>query len=248
MNKIKKPLRFESPFPSGRELDYLALKGIFEKGTANRELSDEADELLDATASLLITTHKDKTILPIVVDMIFYRNRKNLFTHDLIWAFFKARDPHSLILIANYLGSSDKRDVELACKLLDFIPSVDMSMIDGSKNRYMTLFYWLQENYPFIYFTGESFQRTSKPIPYMVDLDAKYLCRRVSVYSGKLFTPLTEKETNIITSFAKLDKYNKQLLSSFSLRIHSKDIYLWRSLINYPITRQINIAKARLIF
>jgi hypothetical protein len=247
MKKIKKPLRSESPFPSGRELDYLALKGIFEKGIASRVLTDEADELLDVTATLLITIHKDKTILPVVVDMIFYRNRKNLFTHDLIGAFFKARDPHSLLLIANYLGSSDKRDVKLACKLLDFIPSVDMAMIDGSKNRYITLFYWLQENYPFIYFTGESFQRTSKPIPYMVALDAKYLCRRVSVYNGKLFTPLTEKETNIIDSFEKLDEDNKQLLSSFSLRIHSKNINLWRSLINSPITKQIGIARTRLI-
>ena len=169
------------------------------------------DEFLDVTAMLLIKVHKDKTILPIIVDMIFFRNREGLFNHDLIWAFFQARDPYSLMLIANYLGSEDVKDVKLACKLLDFVPSIDMTMGKDSKKQYIAFFNWLKENYPFLYFTGESFQRTSKPIPYIVALDAKYLCRQVSLYTGKPLIPYTEKENNLLGYFNNLDENNKLL-------------------------------------
>ncbi|HEY5588621.1 MAG TPA: hypothetical protein VIK86_06665, partial [Candidatus Paceibacterota bacterium] len=102
-----------------KRIGYSVLKGMFERGVVQNGQSNDNDELLDATATLLIKIHKDKTILPIIVDMIFFRNRKGLFTHDLIWAFFQAREPNSLMLIANYLNSEDMNDVKLACKLLD---------------------------------------------------------------------------------------------------------------------------------
>ncbi|MGH4117329.1 hypothetical protein [Clostridium sp.] len=153
---------------------YPVLKGVFERCSWQNELSDEYDELLDASAALLIKIHKDNSILPSIVDTIFFRNRESLFTHDLIWAFFEARDPYSLMLIANYLHSDDERDIKLACKLLDFVPSIDMTTSRDSKDKYMAFFYWLIENYRFLYFTGESFQRTSNPIPYKIDSDAKY--------------------------------------------------------------------------
>ena len=229
-----------------KRIGYSVLKGMFERGVVQNGQSNDNDELLDATATLLIKIHKDKTILPIIVDMIFFRNRKGLFTHDLIWAFFQAREPNSLMLIANYLNSEDMNDVKLACKLLDFVPSIDMTMGKGSNNQYVAFFYWLNENYPFLYFTGESFQRTSKPIPYIVALDAKYLCRRVSLYTGKPFITYTEKENNLLGYFNNLDEDNKLLLSTFSLRIYYENIYLWISWINHSITKQISIAEASL--
>lgn len=200
---------------------------------------------LDVTTILLEKVYNDKTILPIVVDMIFFKNREGLFTHDLIWAFFQAREPYSLMLIANYLCSEDIKDVKLACKLLDFVPSIDMTMGKDSKKQYRDLFYWLEENYFFLHYTGESFQSTSKPIPYIVVLDAKYICKRVSLHTGKLLIPLTEKENNLLGYFNNLDEDTKLLLSKFSLRIHYKNIYLWESWINHSINQQIIFAKAR---
>lgn len=226
------------------EKPYPVLKGMFRRCITQQNLSNEHDEILDLTATLLIKTHNDNSILPNIVDTIFFRNRKGIFTHNLIWAFFEARNPFSLMLIASYLGSEDVNDVKLACKLLNFVPSIDMMTIQRDrKNQYLDFFYWLRENYPFLYFTGESFQRTSNPIPYIVVLDAKYLCKGISLYTGKPFIPLTEKETNIIGSFNNLDEYNKQLLSRFSLKIHSENIYLWKAWINSSISEQILIAK-----
>ncbi|MBU3160021.1 hypothetical protein KPL37_09680 [Clostridium frigoris] len=231
-----------------RDIAYPALKDMFESCISSRELSDEHDEILDVTASLLIKTHNDKTILPTIVDTIFSRNRKGLFNHDLIWAFFQARDPHSLMLIANYLDSEDIADVKLAGKLLDFVPSIDITRGEYIKDNYISFVCYLKENYPFLYFTGESFQRESNPKPYCLAIDAKYLCKRVSVNTGIPFIPLTQKETSLSNYFNKLDYDNKQLLSNFSLKIHYENKYLWRSWINQSIIKQINTAEVRFGF
>ena len=230
-----------------REIPYHILKNMFEISLSQHGLSDEHDEFLDVSSSILINIHKDKTILPTVVDMIFFRNREGLFTHDLIWTFFQARDPYSLMLIANYLDSDDVNDIKLACKLLDFVPSIDMTIEKDNKKQYMDFFYWLKENYSFLHFTGESFQRTSKPIPYVVALDAKYLGRQVSILTGKPFVSLTKKENNLLSYFNDLDYYSKLLLSNFSFKNYYKNIYLWKSWINHSITKQLRIAKATLI-
>ncbi|MBN4049357.1 hypothetical protein JYT70_00775, partial [bacterium AH-315-N14] len=58
------------------ELGYPVLKGMFERGIAQHGLSNEQDEFLDVAAILLIKIHKDKTILPIIVDMIFLETEK----------------------------------------------------------------------------------------------------------------------------------------------------------------------------
>ena len=230
------------------KMDYSDLKSMFKGCVLNRELTDEHDEILDVTASLLIKTHKDKTILPTIVDTIFSRNRKGLFNHDLIWSFFQARDPYSLMLIANYLSSEDINDVKLARKLLDFVPSINMTRSGDSKKQYLSFFYYLKENYPFLYFTGDSFQRESKPKPYAIAIDAKYLCKRVSVNTGKSFLPLTQNENLLSNYFNKLDDENKQLLSNLSLKIQYQNKYLWRSWINQSIIKQINTAQAWLSF
>jgi len=227
-----------------KEIDYFFLKDMFEKSMTQDGLSNIHDELLDVTATLLIKTHNDKTILPTIVDMIFFRNREGLFTHDLIWAFFQAKDPYSLMLIGNYLESDDVNDVKLACKLLDFVPSIDFNKGEGSK-QHKSLFYWLKENYHFLQFTGESFQRVSNPIPYIVAIDSKYLCKEVSLYTGEPILPLTKKQTNLLGHFNNLDENKKLLLSKFSHRIHCKNVNSWSSWIKQSITKQISTAKAR---
>lgn len=230
------------------EITYPILKEMFKTGLMRPGLRNNNDEFLDVTALLLIKTHKDKTILPTLVDIIFFRNREGLFTHDLIWAFFQARDIGSLMLIANYLHSDNIIDVKLACKLLDFVPSIDMTIEKDSKKLYMNFIYYLKENNPFLYYTGESFQRTSNPMPYIVALDAKYLCRPISVYTGEPLTPYTDKENRLSDTFNELGVDNKLLLSNYSLRIHYQNLYLWDLWINNSISNQINIAQNGLIY
>lgn len=204
------------------------------------------EDYSEIAAILSARGYKDKKILPIIVDLIFLKNRRGLFNHDLIWIFFEAIEPYSLMLVANYLGSKDPEDVKLANKLLEFVPCINMSRGNDYQIPYMAFVYWLHENYPFLYFTGESFQRTSKPMPYRVILDAKYLCKKVSLYTGEVLIPLTEQDKLLANNFNNLDEDNKLLLSKFSARIHKENLFIWNSWINRPIAKQISIAKGRI--
>ncbi|SKC88025.1 hypothetical protein [Maledivibacter halophilus] len=226
------------------QIAYSVLKWIFETGFSNDGLSNEYDEVLDITAIILTKIYKEKTILPDLADMIFDRNRKGLFNHDLVWAFFESRDPHSLIMIANRLLSRDEKDVELASKLLSFIPGIEKNSIISKEKKYTSFLKWLEENSPFLYFTGQSLQQVNRPITYKIALEAKYLNKNVSVDTGKTLKSLKDEEYMLLNEFNKQDNDTKLLLSNFSNILHAKNKSIWEEWIQYPISRQIAIAKA----
>lgn len=221
-----------------------ALKWMLTTGAFDDGMSDEYDEVMDVTAILLVKVYKDKGILPLLADMIFKRYKMGTCIHDLAWAFFEGKEPYSLILIGNRLRSREIKDVELACKLLGFIPGVDVkSSVDG-ETQYFGFFNWIEENRPFLYFTGESFQQKNSPTPYVVVLEAKYLCKVISIDTGKSLEPLTREEDELLSSFDKQDDDTKTLLSNYSFRLHYDDVNGWNMWLHRPIETQIKIAKA----
>lgn len=221
-----------------------ALKWMLTTGAFDDGMSDEYDEVMDVTAILLVKVYKDKGILPLLADMIFKRYKLGNCIHDLAWAFFEGKEPYSLILIGNKLRSREIKDVELACKLLGFIPGVDVkSSVDG-ETQYFGFFNWIEENRPFLYFTGESFQQKNSPTPYVVVLEAKYLCKVISIDTGKSLEPLTREENELLSSFDKQDDDKKILLSSYSFRLHHDDVNRWTMWLRRPIEEQIKIAEA----
>jgi len=226
------------------QIVYSVLKWIFETGFFDDGLSNEYDEVLDITAILLTKLYRDEKILPIIADMIFNRNRKNLYIHDLVWAFFESRDPYSLVMIATRLLSSEEKDVELASSLLSFVPGIDKNSNLNKQKKYTSFLNWIEENSLFLYFTGQSLQQTNNPAPYAVTLEAKYLCKFISLDTGKPLKPLTEKEQQLLDEFNKLDLDTRILLSSFSSMMHHKDRNWWNVWISHPISEQIETAKA----
>ncbi|WP_432404688.1 hypothetical protein [Wukongibacter sp. M2B1] len=226
------------------QIVYSVLKWVFETGFLDDGLSNDYDEILDMTAILLSKLYKEQKILPAVVDMIFSRNRNDFLIHDLVWALFESRDPGSLIMVASKLLSKDNKDVELANKLLSFIPGLEKNSDLNSQKKYVAFLNWLEENSLFLHFTGQSLQQTNRPILYVVVLEAKYLCKFVSVDTGKLLNSLSQKEKSLLNEFKKLDLDTKTLLSNFSFKMHEKDINQWDKWIKYPITKQIKIAKS----
>lgn len=225
------------------QIVYSILKWIFETGSMDDGLSNKYDEVLDITAILLTRIYNDQKILPRVADMIFARNKKGFFIHDLVWAFFECKDPSSLIMIANRLLSQEIDDVNLASNLLSFVPGIDRNNNSNKQRQYVFFLKWIEENGLFLNFTGQSLQEVNRPRPYVVDLEAKYLRKFVSVESGKMLKPLTLKEKRLLNEFNGLDDNTKLLLSSFSNMLNNKDINLWNKWINYPIKKQIEIAK-----
>jgi hypothetical protein len=229
-------------------LDYVqgvhsVLKWMIKTGFEYDGIDNDYDEILDISLILLTKIYRDKTILPILVELIFKRYKKGFLIHDLMWAFYECGDPKSLIIIAQHLQSSDLKDVELSRKLLNFIPGIDTEKNTNNSDYYLYFLNWFEENFLFLYFTGESFQQCSNPAPYKSVLEAKYLCSAVSSVTGKILRPLTEYEVNLLELFKKLDDTTKLLLSTFSFTLHHKNIYNWNKWLHYPMAEQIKIAK-----
>lgn len=210
------------------------LNWIFNTGAADDGLCDDYDEILDSSASLLVHTYEDRTILPMIADMIFKRNRKGCYIHDLVWVFFKACDLKALKHIARYLRSANQKDNALARQLLNFVP-------DKSKNKRFSVY--LKENTPFLYYTGESFLQTSDPKPFRIDLGAKYLGKDIDTNNREPVEPLTENECSCLEYFKDVDEENRLLLSQYSHQLHKRNMRYWEKWMQYPLEQQIDIAK-----
>ncbi len=223
----------------------LALKWIFVTGISNDGLNKDFDKVLDITTVLLAKECKDTSVLPRIITVTFERYTKDCYFYDLIWAFFQSRSPQSLVLIAPYILSKDEKHVELATRLLNFIPGIDLNSMESTNKRYLTFMKWIKENHPFLYFTGESFQRRYDPKPYIVILEGKYLCKAVSVNTGNIINPLTDRERQLLKEFKKETEENKKALSEFSHKLYKKNIYWWNKWINSPFDNQLNIVNRR---
>jgi len=221
----------------------LSLKWIVATGLKIEENQKEYIRILDMCVILLTKIYKDKTILPIIVKSIFERHRNDYPIYDLLWAFFHIRDPQSLVLIAEYFYSDYEEDVNLANKLLTSITNINFCDLKNYHYKYLAFINWLNENMHFLLFTGESFQKRGNPQPYVVILEAKYLCKPVSINTGKSLLPLNEYEKKLIRIFNNLDTITKQLLASYSYRQFCKSYIDWSKWINCPIPQQIHIAK-----
>lgn len=223
--------------------DLKVLEWMLQTGTADDGLSNKYDEIIDDCASVLINTYKDKTVLPVIAELIFKRNRGGRFIHDLVWIFFQSCDPYTLRIIANYLRSRDKKDIELASELLNFVSDNDNISGTNIQKIYTSSLKWLKDNYPYIYFTGENNLLTDSPKPCGVDIGAKYLCKRISHENRKPLKPLTEKEQLLLDTFKKLNSEEKNILSDFSHKMHDNNISAWNNWMNRSVNDQLEIAK-----
>lgn len=224
-----------------------ALKWMFETGAPETLPDTEADAfdaVMDAAAALLILKFGDKSILPKTAELIFQRNRKGLLIHDLVWSYFQSQDPHALRLIAEYIPSGSRADVELACSLLHLPMPEETNGRAARQKLYEDYLRWLNENGSFLYLTGEHLQFTSNPEPWKVDLEAKYLCKKISPLSREPIDPVSENEINWLHRFRRAEKEDQKTLSAYSQKMHDKDIAAWSQWMQEPSGDHIGAAKA----
>ena len=241
----EKNLSSDSDYPASlnSEKVHNVLLWMFSTGAADDGLNNEFDQILDIVASVLMKTYHEKTILPVMTDMIFKRNQKGRYIHDLVWACFQTRDANALRFIAGYLRSSVPKDVDLARTLLHLPQDVPLRSNSDKQKQYAAYLSWLKENGPYLYFTGESFQFTNNPIPCGVDLEAKYLCKDHGIRDRKQFTPLTDAERASLTKFNQVSEKEKKVLAKHSQRLHRKNPSYWNQWMQYPVDKQMNIAQ-----
>ncbi len=222
---------------------YSALKWMLETGYTDDGLNDQYDEVIETAAIILAKVYKEKAFLYPVEDMIFSRHRKGFYIYDLVWAFFEASAPENLTRLINRLLSPNRKDVELAKKLLNFIPYMETGTRKEPVEQYQYSLKWLSQNRDFLYYTGESFLQTGNPYRYAVSLESKYLQKAIPGSNGEISRALTEEEHILLDTFKRLDDNSKLLLSDCSSILYRENKYRWSKWLRYPIMRQIETAK-----
>lgn len=230
---------------SRRDEVYSVLRWILETGSAEEIPEDDYEQIIDTTVSVLINVYRDMEITPLVVNLIFKRNRNGRFIHDLTWALFNFHDPQVLKLIANGIRSSDTKDTELAAALLN-IDETGLTADNGDgEKRYVAYLQWLQENQPYMYFTQESFQYTSKPVFTTVDMERKYLQKAIPSYEKQPISPSDDEEKESLAAFRQLNFEEQRALSGYSQELHNKSLEEWKKWVRASTRDQIRIAKDR---
>ena len=211
---------------------------MFDSGVYADGLNDEFDEILDGTVGMLICFMKDHSILPSVIDLMFNRYEKGCFIHDLSWYLLQSKDPSLLGLITNRLKLSNEKSIQLACKLLHIDGDIN-SFQDNKEVNIQQTYSWVNENMPYIYFSGESFQLSSEPNIFKVHLEGKYLNKKVSPDTGEFLKPLKFFEKDALKYFRQSSLEKKEQLSEYSYKLKKQNHKLWRQWIKNDLSSQI---------
>lgn len=238
----------DNMFSPDNKMTQAVLRWILETGYKDDGLSDEFDNILDCCASILAVTYKDRSVLNPVIEMIFERSKKGNLIHDLVWTYFNMQDSFALKLIAEKMKSNDPNDIKLAHRLLNYSVPDTNEFEDERKEdpaiHYDNYMSWLNDNLPYIKFTGESFQQTSCPQVCRVNLDAKYLGKSLPTSSSSIrLTPSDEERLN---AFHKMTENEQEKLANFANKVNTQDKRLWNKLMSYPVTAQLDISKSGL--
>jgi hypothetical protein len=243
LNNTKSASDAGGQYPDNGELTESALKWIFSTGVGDDGFCNEYDQILDTAAALLTRTYHNTEVLPELVRLIFKRNRKERYIHDLVWALWGSCDPHILMMIADYLRTKNRRDAELANKLLKYSPAEDNAENAKKPLKYEQYLSWFRENQPYLFFTEESFHHTGNPTFCSVDLAAKYRCMKLPPQRRKPSYPPPQTERDCPDVFSQKENAEKILLARYSHRLHAKNINRWNKWMEYPIDKQLEIAR-----
>ncbi|MFZ5975722.1 MAG: hypothetical protein ACOYU3_10060 [Bacillota bacterium] len=219
---------------------YPVLKWMLQTGHTELDLGDEYDRVMDFTAILLARENHDKASLKPIEEIIFSRNRKGLNAYDAEWAFFESRDPDCLAMVAERLRATEPKDVELARRLLGFIPCFEANTADPVK-QYQCVMRWINDNKPYLRYTGESSLKGWNPRRFEVLQEFKYLQKPLTA-SGEL-PPLSSREQSRINEFTGLKPSDRELLSAYSQRLHRSSRAQWDKWMQLPLIEQIESAR-----
>jgi len=212
-------------------------KWMIETGFYDDGMDDKFDEMLDKICAIYIQNYNDKSVLSIISNAIFKRNREKRCKQNLLWAYFQCKDIDCLKHILGYINSPRKEDYLLAAELLG-IKEIADDRAQRAK-QYEEYKKWLQENEGYFYYTGYENQFCQSPKYFEVDVEAKYLCKKISTHNAAPLEPLSRFELNALTDFRKLDEKTKIALCEYSHKKKNQSEYEWEKFIKSPIDEQI---------
>lgn len=215
------------------------LRWILETGHNDYTLGDSYLKVLDIVSAVLIITYEEKSILPLVENMIFERHRRGLCIHDLVWAFFRMEDFSVMKMVAAHLNAENEDEANFAANLLH-LPD------NGAENRtaqYENYVNWLDENEPFLFFTYEGMQYTSEPNVVDVDNERKYMHKTSRIFGHDPLSGDNDDEQACLQEFRELQDNEQQTLSDYSHRIYREDQQAWQEWMSLPVSLQLETAR-----
>lgn len=222
------------------EESYNLLKWIVDSGNSEYHIDDDYNQIIDISVSILLISYNDKSILPIVSDMIFDRHKNGLNNNDLVWAFFNVKDLNAVQYLAKHMAADNEDERKLACDLL----GIDDNMLNDYSGYHNNYLEWLKENDAFVYISDESCQLSSKPKFIKTDYGRKYLVKGTDTYYYLPIEPSNESERNNLKAFKLLSDKDKELLSEYSYSIYKNNVNKWQEWISSPIENQVKDAKS----
>ncbi|MDR1821112.1 MAG: hypothetical protein LBQ91_01610 [Oscillospiraceae bacterium] len=175
--------------PDEESLKWILMTGSEYLGSSPEQ--DEYDEIIDYAAALYCDNFAETEVLTQLADVIYKRNRRGLFIHDLSSALFRTADPDTLRHIARQLLSQNEFDVKLTCELMGFEYHKTANARKALYDEYTS---WLKEHKDYLYITGQYFNETSEPIHVRHDREAKALGKKIFPKDRTPVVPLTENE------------------------------------------------------
>ncbi|MCE5235354.1 MAG: hypothetical protein ABFC62_00335 [Clostridiaceae bacterium] len=229
-----------SPYLKGKNAAELAaLLWMLETGSREEAGGDEYEEVLDGVSAVLLSLYRERRALPYAVDMIFLRAKRGHDYHDLFWAVSRFGDPYALKLLAKRLDAPEAETAALARRLLG------MDAVEANAVRSKEYEAWLEENDPFLYFTGESLQYSARPAVCRVDLERKYAGRESRAYERQPFEPQNDEERKRLAEFKALPEPTRTALADYAHALRAKDPEAWARFKKQPVAHQAEAANRR---
>lgn len=216
------------------------LKWIVNSAITDDGINNKFDKICDYAIAKLINEHKDENTLNTAVELLFKRNQKDEYNHDLVWSIFKSNNTKALNLITEHLKSTDKKECNFCKELLKNATNGDVADENNAYNNYQN---WITENEPYIQFTGNGFNMASSPNFCKIDTESKYLCKTKSSDESVAIQAM-EMQSEKLNEFKMLDYQTQQKLSKMSKKLHDYDMNMWNKWKNETLAKQIELANA----
>lgn len=194
---------------SDSNLYIISMEWMVKSAENNQGMSETFDEIIDICIAELLIELNDNEILKPAVELAFTRNKKHQYNHDLIWTLFKTNDVNLLELIIEHLKLSDLEDNEFANELLN--NAMGNEVLADENNKYESYVKWLDENKPYISFTGEGYNISSQPNFFKLDTVLKNKNK-----------PIIKEESAVVKSNSKVEIIKEEKNSNNILNYNDK--------------------------
>ena len=98
---------------------------------------------------------------------------------------------------------------------------------------------WIEENKPYLNFTGNGYNYSTSPRFCEIDTKSKYMGKSKKESGFPMNIPQTQTQLENISSFKKLDYRTQVILSRYSKFLHDTDIEKWKRWQRQSLQKQV---------